>query len=397
MRIVQVEDHVHADAGYQINIISKYFVEFGHEVIIVTAEMDKMPEELTSFFGKDNVRESDEKYEKNYGVKIIRVPMIKYISGRAWFDRSIFSVVDKLKPDVLFVHGNDSLIGMQYLLKVKKLKYPLVCDSHMLEMASVNKFNKIFRKIYRTFWTPIIVKNKIPVIRTQDDTYVERCLGIPLELCPWISYGSDVMIFHPDKNEKSSFRNEYGIESNDFVAVFAGKLVESKGAMLLAETFSRKFNSKKNVVLLVVGNTEGEYGDKVEEVFSKSENRIIRFPTQKYVDLYKFYMAADIAVFAKQCSLSFYDVQACGLPVVSEANNINVDRCSHNNGKCFEPGNVEDFRRKIEEYINMEDEEFFNVSRNSLEFIEKEYNYRDKAAEYLKILIKAKEDFVNKC
>lgn len=32
----------------------------------------------------------------------------------------------------------------------------------------------------------------------------------------------------------------------------------------------------------------------------------------------------------------FFDVQACGLPVISENMNINGERCSHNNGYNFE-------------------------------------------------------------
>lgn len=393
MRIVHIEDFFHADAGYQTNILSKYFVKEGHDVFIVTAQMDKIPDELTSFFGRDNIESSDRMYEQTYGVKIIRVPALKYISGRVIYDNAIFRIVDELKPDVLYVHGNDTLIGMQYTWKAKHLDYPIVTDSHMLEMASVNKLSKFFRAFYRMFVAPSVIKGNIPVIRTQDDPYVQKCLGIPLEMCPWISYGSDVLLFHPDEEVKANFRKKHGIAETAFVVVFAGKLIESKGAMLLAEAFKEKFAGDRQVVLVAVGNTSGEYGQKVEETFSQSENRVLRFPTQKYAELAEFYQASDIAVFAKQCSLSFYDVQACGLPVISEDNNINMERCSHGNGMCFISGDVVSFRAKIQEFLDMDPKTFGQYCANSKAFILSEYDYSQKAREYLRVIQEAFDRF----
>lgn len=395
MRIVHIEDFFHADAGYQVNILSKYFVQEGHEVTIVTAEMDKIPDELTAFFGRDNVESSDRAYEEAYGVKIIRVPVVRYFSGRVIYDKSIFSIVEGLKPDVLYVHGNDTLIGMQYTWKAKRLSYPIVTDSHMLEMASTNKLSKYFRAFYRRFVAPCIIKGGIPVIRTQDDPYVERFLGIPLSMCPWISYGSDVLLFHPDEQIKADFRKKHGIAEDAFVAVFAGKLIESKGAMLLAEAFREKFDGDRQVVLVAVGNTSGEYGRKVEDTFACSENLILRFPTQKYNDLAQYYQAADIAVFARQCSLSFYDVQACGLPVISEDNNINADRCSHGNGMCFQCGSLTDFRAKIQAFLDMDEQAFGTYCTKSKAFILSEYDYGQKAREYLAVIQASYDRFHN--
>lgn len=393
MRIVHIEDFFHADAGYQVNILSKYFMKEGHEIFIVTAEMDKIPEELTAFFGRDDIESADRAYEQAYGVKIIRVPTRCYISGRVIYDRKIFPVVEGLKPDVLYVHGNDTMIGMQYIWKAKRLPYPIVTDSHMLEMATVNRFSKYFRSFYRKFVTPWIIQGNIPVIRTQDDPYVEKCLGIPLKQCPWISYGSDVLLFHPDAQVKAAFRKKYGIPDNAFVAVFAGKLIESKGAMLLAEAFRDKFAGVRSVTLIAVGNSAGEFGERVEAVFAQSQNQILRFPTQKYAALAEYYQAADIAVFAKQCSLSFYDVQACGLPVISEDNNINVDRCSHENGLCFRGDDVADFREKIQTFANMDEKTFRTYRDNSEKFILSEYDYSQKAREYLAVIQSAYDRF----
>lgn len=393
MKIVNIEDFFHPDAGYQINILSKYLAEFGHEVVILTSEMTKIPDKLTSFFGRDHIEERDRTYTEKTGVQIIRLPLLAFVSGRAVFGRELEKKVTELKPDVLFVHGNDTLSGIRYIMKARRLPYALVTDSHMLEMASANRFNKVFRAFYKRFITPKIIKHGIPVIRTQDDLYVEKQLGIPLGQAPWISYGSDTLLFHPDKEARMKFRAENDIAEDDFVVVYTGKLDEGKGGMLLAKAFQHKFSTSRPVVLVVVGNTVGSYGEEVERVFNGSENRVVRFSTQKYADLAPFYQAADLSVFPKQCSLSFYDAQACGLPVLSEDNNINVDRCSHGNGWNFEAGSVDDFRNKIEWIAGFKPSNYVQASQRAHVFILEGYDYYYKAKEYEKVILDAQTDF----
>ena len=391
MRIVHVEDYVLLDTGYQINIMPRYLSKYGHDVYIVTSKVEGIDKPAAKFFGIDNIEGRDAFYEKESGVKIIRVKPLtkKLISTRIVHGRDLFKTVKGLNPDVVYVHGNDTITGMRYLWK--KQKFALVTDSHMLKMATTNRFSRYFQKFYKLFITPQIIKNKIPVIRTQDDDYVESCLGIPLSQAPWISYGTDTDLFYPDQAIKEAFRKENNIPMDDFVFVCTGKMDESKGGKLLAEAFLKKFNSEKNVTLITVGNFSGEYGEEVKELFKKSENNIINFPTQKYFDLGKFYQVADACVFAKQCSLSFYDAQGCGLPVISEDNNINVDRNSHGNGLCFKSGDVESFRATIEKLLNMSEDEYKTMSENSYRFIIDNYNYEEKAREYEKILLDAKK------
>ena len=51
MYILQIEDFFHPDAGYQINIISKYMVQAGHKVTIVTGTLDNVYTPTVAFFG----------------------------------------------------------------------------------------------------------------------------------------------------------------------------------------------------------------------------------------------------------------------------------------------------------------------------------------------------------
>lgn len=387
MKIVHIEGYFHANAGYQINILPKYLQKMGHKQYILTSQLDLIPDELTSFFGKKNVLETDKAYEEMNNVKIIRLPLKKYISGREIFGPELEEKIKEIDPDVVYVHGNDSYVGIQFIFKYNFRKdYLLITDSHMLDIASKNKMAKLFRMFYRLFITPMIKKNKITVIRTQNDLYVNKHLGIPLNQAPWVPTGSDLLLFHPSVKVKKDFKLKHNLDSNSFIVIYAGKLDESKGGKLLAEAFRFKFKTKKEVVLLCVGNSTGEYGEVIDKIFDQSENNIIKYPTQQYVNLPKFFQSADIALFPKQSSLSFYDAQACGLPVILEDKSINIERVSHNNGKTFISDNLNSLRNKIEYFANLSEEEYKEYSDNSERNIKENFNYEKIASEYEKII-----------
>jgi len=398
MKFVHIEDFIHPDTGYQVNLLSRLQVKQGHEVYIVTAELKKIPAFLTDFFGKDNMQERDENFFKLTGAKIIRVPLHGFYSGRAIFYKKIFNIVNSLKPDVVLVHGEDTLTGIQFIRKAKKLNYPLVLDCHMVEMASVNKFRNVFRSLFKRFVTPYILKNDIPLIRTVDVDYVEKYYGIPLAKTTWLSFGTDTDYFKPDEEEKQKFRKKYELNHDDFVVIYAGKLDSFKGGKFLASALKEKFVSmnKKEIVFIIVGNTIGEYGKEVDKILSDSENEIKRFPTQKYWDLKEFYQGADLSVFPQQCSLSFFEVQSCGLPVVFENNEINMQRSKYGNALTFISEDVNDFRKKIIECADMQQENFNSMKIASRKYVCDNYNFVPIAQKFTDIMIAEAEKFKRK-
>lgn len=388
MKIVHIEDFIHPDAGYQVNLLSRLQVRQGHEVIVVTSELDKVPDYLTKFFGKDNIEERDNKFYLSTGVKIIRVPLITFYSGRSVYYPKLFRIVDSLRPDVAFVHGEDTLMGMQFIMRSSKLDYPIVLDCHMLEMASLNRFRKLFRMFYRTFITPKILKNNIPLIRVVDSDYVEKCLGIPLDRTILLSFGTDTDYFKPSLEARNNFRALHGIDNDAFVIVYAGKLDVYKGGLFFAESIKDEIYSLsgKKAIFVIIGSAYGDYGKAVDDVFLKSKNKIIRFSTQTYFDLAKFYQAADLALYPKQCSLSFFEAQSCGLPVLFEKNEINSQRAKYGNGILFTPGDAKDFRQKILAFTDMSEDVFSAMKINARKYILDNCNYVPIAQKFTDVL-----------
>ncbi len=390
MRIVQIEDFFHPNTGYQINILSKYFVEFGHDVTVVCSEPEKMPSFLTDFFTISDIEKDDLNYENSTGVKIVRVPIVRYISGRSIYKKKIFEIVDSLKPDILFVHSEDTAIAIQYLMRIEKKPYALLMDNHQCDMSSHNRFREVFRWFYKKTCTPVIIRNQYITVRlSEGDHYMQEHFNIPMELCPCITFGSDTMLFHPDEDVKQQFRKKYDIKENAFVAVYAGKLDEYKGGKYLAQALKEKLilDAGREIVFIVVGNTSGEYGNSVEKIFGESENRILRFPTQKYNELAPFFQTSDVSLIAKECSLTFFDYQACGLPVISEDNDVNTARTVYNNGMNFKKGDIDDFRNTVLKMANMNTDDLGKMKQASYQFIIDNYSYEDKAREFEKLML----------
>lgn len=377
MRIVHVEDFFHPDAGYQVNLLSRLQQQEGHQVLVVTGELQRMPATLTAFFGADNVDEKDRRFERETGVTVRRVPLLGYYSGRNIFDPRILKVVHDFKPDVVFVHGEDTLTGMAFIWLADVLPYPLVLDCHMLEMASENRFREQFRSFYRRCVTPTILRRKIPLIRVVNSDYVEKCLGIPLGHTDLLSFGTDTSFFAPDDERGRAVRRELGLDPEAYLVLYAGKLDETKGGLFLANALEESFPRARGreIQFLVIGNTEGSYGASVDSLLAQSRNKVVRLPTQRYFDLARYYQAADLVVFARQCSMSFFEAQSCGVPVLFEVNEINSQRALDGNAFTFEPGNAEALRRQIVRLAELSPDEGAAVRAKARDYVLKSYDY----------------------
>jgi glycosyltransferase involved in cell wall biosynthesis len=391
MKIVHIEDFLHPDAGYQLNSLAPLQRAQGHDVTIVTGELDKIPEDLTMFFGRDGIEERDAAFQEETGVHIVRIPLFGFYSGRAFFYPRIFRTVAQLKPDVVFIHGEDTVTGMVFIRLSRWLRYPLVLDCHMVEMASLNRFRKLFRMFFKTFITPAILKENIPLIRVVDSDFVEKCLAIPLAHTDLLSFGTDTKMFAPNAETKVRIRAQLGFTPDAFIVLYAGKLDETKGGKILAEALAQKYPEANGrpVEFLVVGNTNGKYGDEVESMFAASQNRIIRQPTAKFRELSKYYQSADLAVFPKQCSMSFFEIQSCGVPVLFERNEINSQRCIDENGYLFDPGDPSDLRKKIVELASTPDGDYQRFRMKSRQYIVDNFDYVPIAQKFTDVLSRA--------
>lgn len=381
MRILHVEDNFSPLFGYQINFLSKWNSINGHQVIILTTDSMKYWSDNGFISNEDmrNVAALDRQFELNTGVKVVRMKSMGRFSGREIMPLHLESTVKELNPDCIFAHGCDSLTGMRLIMGAERFNCPIITDNHMAEVASQNRYSKAFRRFYSAFVTPRIIRNRIPVIALGEDIK-KRCneeYRIPLELLSVVSWGVDTEMFRPDLVTRGVMRNQHNISEADFVCIYTGKLIKEKKVRLLVDAFSKKFSSNRNAVLLLVGSGEGKYYEDLMTLIEKSENRVIRICTQPVSSLAKYYQMSDIACWPGACSLSFFDAQACGLPVIAE--NIDANRFRINyendNGIIFESDNISSLRAAIEELFSASRERIFEMSRKAQDFVTHRYSY----------------------
>lgn len=386
MKILHIEDHFFPESGYQINLLARYMANKGHEIYIISSKPTKKRNDLNTFFSSDH-SEADKKFENDYNVKIFRYRSLFKYSGRLWLFTNIQKKIRQIHPDIVFLHGNDTLTSMRVILRHNKNKIPLISDSHMLRMASRNRFAGVFRKFYRIFITPKIVRYKILVIRTQESDYVNRDLNIPKNLTPYISFGSDVNHFKYDKKIKKDFHSEFQIKEDSRILIYAGKIIKDKGIDILLRSLQKIDQSKLN--LIMIGNIpDNDFGNELKELINSLKMRIFQYPTKTYKELAYYYKVADFAVFPKQSSLSFYDVQSAGLPVILEDNSINRKRINDYNGKLFKKDSPDDLATAISYYLNIDQDQLDIVSKTIRQNIVDNYDYSTITDRYLDVIKK---------
>ena len=143
----------------------------------------------------------------------------------------------------------------------------------------------------------------------------------------FVPNGIDTTIFMQELSlqEKIELCNKLGIQENDFVIIFTGRLVEGKGILQLSRVFARlPIENKK---LLIVGSAFFESNAKspiqlgLEKILSPCKDKVVFTGYVAYSEIWKYYKISSIAGFVpvwnEACALTNIEAQASGLPVVT--------------------------------------------------------------------------------
>lgn len=390
MRILHIEDQFFPTSGYQLNFLAKYNKANGNETFIICSD-------TIGSWGKNGLindayfKKADLIYSSKTGVNITRLKSKGYISGRAILN--IREIIDKIKeicPDIILVHGNDTLTGINILKNIKKINFPIFMDSHMLDIASRNKLKKIFRVYYKYLITPIITKNEIKIVGVDSscNEFMNQNYGIPHKNLEMIPLGYDPDIFDKYDNKIiQELKQKYGFSENEFIFIYTGKISPDKKLNLLAKVFREKLESNtKTATLIIVGKGSGEYFEKFKAEMKSSENRIVFYDLQPVEKLNELYNLSDLAIWPGASSLSMFDAQACGLPIIAEEFDVNTNRLKFGNGFTYKMDNVEDLRNKVENVFNMSREEYSEISENAVAYVKKNHSYKSISEKFEKLM-----------
>ena len=148
-----------------------------------------------------------------------------------------------------------------------------------------------------------------------------REIGVKCPVLTIMNCSGIVPVAKEDEEQiTADFRKKYGIDSDDTVFCFVGRIVPIKGIYELVEAFNKVEFSKKK--LLIVGspsnNAEKEYFSKIKSI--SGENVIFTgYINNKELD--RVYCGIDVAVVPSTCNeaagLSVIEPQLCGRKVIA--------------------------------------------------------------------------------
>ena len=289
------------------------------------------------------------------GVHVHRLPVAFEVKLRPWLLK-MEETISRIGPDVLFVHGTGSPAafprcpacpasrtadadGQPYGLFQPQ---PAASRGHLLPAAPVS----------------------LPAIVGQGNIQVPgrggRVLRLPCERAghrsraiECLPLAVDTDLFQPDGQTRATTRRRFGLPETATVVLQTGKLAPRKAPHLLAEAVAPLLKDNAQLHLVFVGGGDEEYLSRVRAPAESLgvPGQVHFIPLVPVTELAAVYSMADIAVYPAGTSLSCLEAAACELPVIMTDLPASRWRAEHGVGVCYESGNVDDLRARIQRLV----------------------------------------------
>ncbi|NMB92557.1 MAG: glycosyltransferase family 4 protein [Parcubacteria group bacterium] len=390
MKIVHVVDYFQPTLGYQEVFLAKEQAKLGHEVIVVTSNryapvlyVNKAAESILG----SRIRRSGFFIEED--IKVWRLKTLFEFSSRVWMIGLAKKILE-LKPDVINIDGVNTISALRISwLKLHNKKFRnirLIIDDHLNPEGSMSKLKFMYPLLKHTTLKLVnqAVDSFIAVSETTRE-FMFQNYGISFDRIKIIPLGADTSLFKYDSLARQEIRNKLKITKNDVVYIYTGKIIPFKYLEILIESAFELMKKYKNIKVLFVGYSDQQYENQLRSII-KLKNLEECFIWQKAVpnkELYKYFSAADVAVWPHLHTNSILEAMACGLPVIVCDESRSCEEVKYNNGLIYRDLDVKDLKEKMEQlYLNEDLRK--ELGNNALEIVQKRYNWSNIAKEFIK-------------
>ena len=207
--------------------------------------------------------------------------------------------------------------------------------------------------------------------------------------------GVDVDKFHPNSAIRERERNRFGIQEDEIVFSFMGRISREKGIFELLAAFNRLLDKYKNIKLVLIGNTEGI----TEELISSYPNIKIGVNVILYGYTKEPYNALQISdifclpSYREGFGMSAIEAASLQLPVIcSDAYGMGDSFVDGETGVKCKVADVDSLYSAMEYYI-LNPEKIFEYGKNGRKRVAEKFNKElvsDAWLEYLKDKIDGK-------
>lgn len=303
--------------GYQENLIPKYNKKDGHEVTIIASRFT-----YNKNNGAPDLTQPGE-YINADGIKVIRIDykykFFKKISKRLRIYCNTYEVLKKEKPDIIFIHGTqfwDIRDAIKYKINCPDVK--IFADNHA---DYINSARNILSKyvLHKIIWKSGIEKlmsycEKIFGVTPIRCDFLINMYNVPKEKVELLVMGanSEKIDFCCKDEIRSKIRRELDIGDNDFVLITGGKIDRRKNIHNLIDAVNKIGNY--NIKLIVFGTVTDEMKNIIEDI---SLTPFIRNVGWIHADdVYKYYIASDLAIFPGTHSVLWEQAVGTGIPCI---------------------------------------------------------------------------------
>ncbi len=293
--------------------LSRVLAKRGHKVTVYTTDVDAGHSRLRGVQDIRNLDGFNVKYFKN-------VSNLLAFKHRLFLPKGVVSAVKKEIGDFDIIHLHD-FRGFQSIVihhYAQKYGIPYILQAHGSLVTFYQK--GILKRVFDAIWGHRILNDAAKLIAvTPMEAEQYKSMGISEDKIEIVPNGIDLSEFEnlPPRGE---FRKKWGINDNQKMILYLGRIHKVKGLDLLAEAFAGLSKELDNARLVVVGPDDG-YLRALEELIQelKIEGKVVFTGPLYGTDKLGAYVDADVFVNLRAdeiFGIVFLEACACGTPVI---------------------------------------------------------------------------------
>ena len=310
----------------------------------------------------------------------LKYPVNQLAKGLFYFGEA-GKLVNEIHPDI--VHYSNYPAAVYVAARQYKKRYPNIINFHNMDYGW-NFFAKrldrfLFGKGFNRsdFFIAVSDYIKDHVLRKYEKFVNGRIVTV--------HNGVNIEIFRP--REKKSLRQKIGLEENDPVLIFAGRIDPRKGIDTLLDAFSQAKRRINNLKLIIIGPMGSFWHEKPQEFSLHIQRRIesmrdVRLLQPEYdkEKLAEIYSMADIAClpseFPEGFPLTALEMQACGVPVIAtDAGGMKEAYLDGYTGFYVRQKDAADLSEKIEKLV-LNAQLRQEMSANARKWVEENFSWK---------------------
>lgn len=300
--------------------ISKKLVENCHEVTVYTTDGYKSRVDI----------------KKNEPVDVDGIKTYYFRNLSSYLTRKIVLLIPYYLPivakkeikdfNVIHIHESRTMLAVVVCYYAKKYGIPYILQAHGSVLPTFQK--QQLKKIFDIFFGYRILKNASKVIaltKKEAEQYKKMCVGEGrIEIVP---NGLDISEYE-NLPKRGEFRKKYGLNGDEKIVLYVGRLHKTKGIDLLTKAFAATSKELGNAKLVIVGPDDG-YKSALEELVQslKMNDKVLFIGFVTNDEKTAAFVDADVFVMPSFSGfpITFLEACACGTPIITTNNGDELD------------------------------------------------------------------------